>query len=231
MGPIVQITYPKSGSHLLGYALGLGTTPTWHKSSSCNYEEFRTENEYNGIIRGFENPRGLWTHVPYSPSTWEVIEDRYHAYIFLRRDPRDIVVSIAHYVDKFPKTNLNYRRLGSVPLNQLAWHRRVPEIIKIVAKELPLFTPWYRGEVFFQAKYEDLIDDRLAVLQKIEKYLQRRKITLGNLDEAVGASHRRHPLSYRRAKYGDWKLEFNNEHVDLARELLTPVMEDLDYAW
>lgn len=231
MGPIVQITYPKSGSHLLGFALGLGTTPTWHKSSTSNFEEFRTEKEYHGIIKAHESHRGLWSHIPYSPSTWRVLEDKYHGYIFLRRDPRDIVVSIAHYVDKFPKTNLNYRRLGSVPLSSLSWHRRVPEIIKIVANELPLFTPWYRSEVFFQAKYEDLIDDRLAVLEKINIYLQRRKITLVNLDKAVERSRKRHPLSYRRAKYGDWKLEFNNEHVDLAREFLTPVMEDLGYVW
>lgn len=231
MGSIIQITYPKSGSHLLGYALGLGTMPTWQKSSTGNYEQFRTEKEYNSIIKAFKNKNGLWTHFPYSLSTWEMLEDNYHGYIFLRRDPRDIVVSIAHYVDKFPKGNLNYRRLGSMPLNQLTWHRRVPEIIKIVADELPRFIPWSKHENFFQVKYEDLIDDRLAVLKKINKYLQRRNITLVNLDEAVGRSRRRHPLSYRRAKYGDWKLEFNSDHIAYAKEILTPVMEDLGYVW
>lgn len=227
---ILSITYPKSGSHLIGYALGLGTTPTWHRSSTNNFEEFRTEAEYLDIVKNFPHPKGLWTHLPYSKQALKVVMTKYKRICFTRRDPRDIVVSIGHYVDRFPRANLNYFREGK-QLHEWDWDSRMKFLIETISIEMPKFLGWAKHPEVFQARYEDLIDDRIAVLKKINEFLQKGGVEPLNIEQAADQSQRKHRLSYRRAKYGDWKYEFAPEVTVYARERLTPLMGELGYAW
>jgi hypothetical protein len=227
---ILSVTYPKSGSHLMGFALGLSSKPIWHRTSSRHYEEFRPENKYLDMLKSWQPPRGIWTHIPWTPRTKEFVRGIFRAVIFTRRDPRDIVVSIGKYVDRFPKANLNYIRDGK-HLSEWEWHHRVHFLIDSVTEEMSQFIGWTLMEDVFQAKYEDLIDDRAAVLKKINKFLQRRNIATVNLEEAVNRSYTRHPISYRRAKYGDWKFEFDPVNTEYAREKMTPLMRAMGYDW
>lgn len=227
---ILSVTYPKSGSHLLGFALGLNSKPIWHRSSTGHFESFRSEDNYLTELRNWENPRGIWTHIPWTPRTKEFVRGMFRAIIFTKRDPRDVVVSIGHYVDKFPRGNLNYIRNGK-HLNEWSWHHRLRFIIDSVVEEMSQFVGWTLMEDVFQVRYEDLIDNRTAVLKKINEFLQNRNVKPVNISEAVHRSYRRHPLSYRRAKYGDWKFEFDPVTTEYAREKMTPLIRAMGYDW
>ena len=226
---IISLTAPKSGSHMVGYALGLGTKPTWHVAATSHLREFRTEDEVIDILDAWDRRKGIWTHIPYSIKMSSYLKRRFQAIVFTRRDPRDIVVSLGHYMDKFPQNTLNWT-YGGMQLNKMGWHQRMFHIIEEYGAQLLKFAPWIH-QSGYQIKYEDCIDDRERVFDVLRANLIAGGLRPPSLDQMVQSSLVKHKISYRRAKYGDWKFELNDKHMDHAKVHLAEAMEAYGYGW
>ncbi len=227
---VISLTAPCSGSHMIGFGLGIGTRPTWQRASSGKPRQVRTEDEIIAMLNGWPPDKGIWTHIPHSKKMADYFRERFKAQVFTRRDPRDICVSLGHYVDRFPASTLNWAYDG-VRLSQMGWEDRMVHVIEEYSVQLLQFAPWVHEYKVWQVKYEDCIDDREKVFDVLRVNLIAEGLSPPSLDEMVEGSLKRHQLSYRRAKYGDWKYEFNPSLTDHARKHLTGAMEAYGYEW
>ena len=227
---IISLTAPKAGSHMMGFALGLPTKPVWHMTSSGRPQEYRTEEDMAEMLNAWPLHRGIWTHIPHSKKMAQFLRDKFEVTLFTRRDPRDIVVSIGHYADRFPASSLNWVYRG-VKLSEMSWHDRMFHIIEDYGEQLLMFAPWIHEWGVWNTRYEECIDDRESVFDVLRTALISNGLNPPTLEEMVASSQRKHPLSYRRAKYGDWQTDFDGKHVDFAKKHLKRAMEAFGYDW
>lgn len=226
--PVVSISAPKTGSHLLGFGLGVKSQPIYHLKSGGDKGQFRSADEQIAILDKWRH-RGIWAHIGYSPKMERYLKESFTATFFIRRDPRDVVVSMAHYLEKYPDASTDMAfPTSKTHMGLMKWDERLLWLITHMGLVLPHFTGWIRDGVY-QVKYEDMIDDRVGEFTKIQEYLESLGLEPPSGKEMAEMSEAKHKLSFRRGKYGDWQDEFTSRHVEWADKYLGHVIRDWGY--
>jgi len=151
---------------------------------------------------GFREPRfeDGWDHIPWSPSNES--EARKHQVIVLKRDPRDIVVSWAHYLNRYPDPYLDWGfsdKPINVRLQQIACEYRF----------LDRYTRWQMSG-FLVLKYESFFNDRVEAFERLSEF--------GDPEKMVERSLEKVRPHYWQAQPGIWRTELP-EHPDGLRDL------------
>lgn len=225
--PVCSFSAPKSGSHMIGFGLGLRTQPIYHKASGGAKGERRSIEQQIKELSGWRD-RGIFAHVPYSHAVGDYVLNNYRATFFVRRDPRDIVVSMAHYYNAHPSASTDMTIPGGGTMSEMEWEDRLMWLITYMGLSLPHYTGWIRPYVY-QVKYEDVIDNRLGEFTKMHNYLAGLGLKPMSAEKMVEASATPHRLSFRKAAYGDWKETFTSRHVEWANKYLGHVIRDWGY--
>jgi hypothetical protein len=158
----------------------------------------------------------------------EYLHNRYRAVLFIRRDPRDIVVSMAHYLEKYPQSSTDLVLPNGTSISQTKGHERLLWLISHMGLTLPQYTGWIRDDVC-QVRYEDMVEDREREFGKIQQYLEDAGLSPPPSEKMAEMSRHRHKLSFRRGKSGDWKDEFSAKHISWADKYLSHVISDWGY--
>jgi len=225
--PVCSISAPKTGSHMLGFGLGLTSQPTYHLKSGGTKGEFRSvEEQIHTLDR--RRQAGIWAHIGYSPTMEQYLQERFTATFFIRRDPRDVVVSLAHYHDKLPAASIDLTFPDNTSMSEMEWDERLLWLITYCGLALPHYTGWIRDGVY-QVKYEDVVDYREREFTKIQEYLEGLGLKPPPGEKMAEMSRDPHKLSFRRGKYGDWKETFTSRHVEWANKYLGHVIRDWGY--
>lgn len=181
--------------------------------------------------RFLEQASHVWTHSPWSPHLQEVYE-RCERRVYIVRDPRDIVVSMAKFEDTPYKRRLRptqensvsehiERRALTATLNWVrhvgfhALHRRSSDIHVVFFENLKTD---FKEEASDLATYlgVDMDADQLAGLAK--------RVSL----EAMREQDSGH---VRRGEIGQGRRQIPHEKLDGMREIAGPLMEVLGYEW
>ena len=224
---VCSISAPKTGSHMLGFGLGCMSRPVYHKTAGGQKGEFRSVKEQIEVLDR-SNKSGIWAHIGYSSRIHEYIKKRFTATLFIRRDPRDVVVSMAHYLDKYPEASTDLMLPNNTSLSRMQWDKRLLWLITHMGLTLPHYTGWIRDDVY-QVKYEDVVDHREREFTKIQEYLEGLGLKPPPGEKMAEMSRDPHKLSFRRGKHGDWKETFTNDHVEWANKYLGHVIADWGY--
>ena len=224
---VCSISAPKTGSHMMGFGMGLPTAPIYYLKSGGVKGEFRSSDEQIQVLDSWKR-EGIWAHISYSDKLQQYIQKRFTAAVFIRRDPRDVVVSMAHYLNKYP-TSTTDLRAPTFSISELEWDERLLWLITHMGLILPHYTGWIRDEVY-QVKYEDVVDDRVGEFTKLQVYLEGLGLHPPPGEKMAEMSRNPHKLSFRRGKHGDWRDEFSDQHVEWANKYLGHVIRDWGYA-
>lgn len=225
----VSISAPKTGSHLLGFGLGLPTLSVYYVKSVGSYGVIRTDDEQVDFLKEC-TPPAFWAHVTHSAQMESYLKENYKAVFFIARDPRDVVVSHSHYITKLETASVNYVLPDGSCLNHYNHSERMRFLLRILGQELRKYSGWFNGHTYI-VRYENMVHNRLGEFQKIHDFL----VSLGeephSASEMVQKSFKKHSISWRKGDTGDWKEEFSDTHLRLAKHHLTQVMEEWGYSW
>ena len=224
---VCSISAPKTGSHMLGFGLGIPSALVYYKRAGGEKGQFRSIKEQIEMLARL-NGRGIWAHIGYSNRMYEYLDKCYTATFFIRRDPRDVVVSMAHYLDKFPEASTDLMLPNNTSLSRMQWDKRLLWLITHMGLTLPHYTGWIRDDVY-QVKYEDVVDHREREFTKIQEYLEGLGLKPPPGEKMAEMSRDPHKLSFRRGKHGDWKETFTNDHIEWANKYLGHVITDWGY--
>ena len=115
----------------------------------------------------------------------------------LLRDPRDVIVSWFHYVDRRPKHAIN-RFFAKAPReDRMFW------MINMLVKTFESFMGWLDEDDIMVFRYEDLLYRPETVLKPLVPLLG------VSLDELVERSKIRKSRTFRKGVTGEWKHEFS----------------------
>lgn len=216
----VLISPPKAGTHLFGFLTNArrwivslrpepaGGPLTMFQSDSTILD--RMENLARGI-----NYKG---HIPYSPAIAEKIA-QFDSIILLLRDPRDMIVSLAHAIDRHGGEPLDYLAPGG-RLSSLAFTDRIDYLIENIRPVFERFDRWRQVDnvkIFYY--------DAFMILPQSTYY------RLANLGYGrylnIKARAKQKAYTYRRANPGGWLEDMTIEQAGRCRQLFG----DITQAW
>lgn len=237
-------TIPKSGTHLIAKVLRLITgrmgqwaKETWVISQSevdkyCSVNDFESEEKYYYLA-----------HAPYIANNGEIVRKNKLKVILLLRDPRDILISYAHYVKKDPEKLLYYERYKQ-KLKKWSLSETVSNFIKhypcggepikedlSLVEFYKLYLEWQNYDDLYVTTFEKLVGrsgggSKSIQMNEIKQIGQFLNISLSPekidkiAEELFGGTE-----TFREGSAGSWKKELTNEQKGALKAL--PGLNDL----
>jgi hypothetical protein len=251
--PALANSFPKSGTHLLFQIVdGLPNTTNYgaflaSMTSSFQFRE-RSPDNVSRFIRRCAPGEVVRGHLFFHPQNASDLADRNFVHFFIYRDPRDVVVSEAHYLREMNR----WHRLAP-------YFRRLPSIEEAIMLSISGFTPpipgveypsigerfaryagWLQRDDCLAIRFEDLASEsRPAAIRQMAEFYARHCAGGCDVEACVAAmtagiapqkSH-----TFRSGKKAGWQREFSAEHrqkfAAVAGDLLVELGYERDHAW
>ena len=250
---LLGISFPKSGTHLLDQILlGFSKVAPFSLRLHSFYAEYEGE---SGQKRAPEqaiawldslHPLDVASaHLFARPNVVACITSSAFVPYFIFRDPRDVVVSHVFYVTEMEAHHVHHDYYQSLPnfnarLNVSIVGRPDTNIeFSNIADRFAPYLGWLDHPSVLKIHFEDLINDRTAMLNRIlDHFLARvplqapRQLILESLESSINPS--RSP-TFRSGKTGEWRKHFTADHKkifkDVAGDLLVRLGYEKDNEW
>lgn len=250
--PVLVNSFPKSGTHLLYQIFWkfnhLYKFKTFIASHPSTYKSERKNKTTNLLIENILNGELVRGHIFYNEMSEKILINKNIIHIFIYRDPRDVVISEANYLNKMNKFHYLYKYFSKINnLNdRITFSIKGNDFIKTNGNYKNIYNRymdyinWIKSENCYCIKYEDLvgINKKKHLLNIIEYYLKNSKF-IYDKEELVkiveksidpNKSHTFHSGGTQK-----WKTFFNDENKklfkDYAGDLLIKLGYEKDYDW
>jgi len=250
---LLGISFPKSGTHLLDQILlGFSKVAPFSRRLHSFYAEYEAESGRKRApeqaIAWLDSLRPLdvaSAHLFARPNVVACITSSAFVPYFIFRDPRDVVVSHVFYVTEMEAHHVHHDYYQSLPnfnarLNVSIVGRPDTNIeFSNIADRFAPYLGWLDQPSVLKIHFEDLINDRTAMLNRIlDHFLARvplqapRQLILESLESSINPS--RSP-TFRSGKTGEWRKHFTADHKkifkDVAGDLLVRLGYEKDNEW
>jgi hypothetical protein len=251
--PTLVNSFPKAGTHLLMQLVeGLPERRNYgaflaSMTSSFQFRE-RSRGSVSNFIRSVVPGEIVRGHLFFDEASARELSERSVVHYFIYRDPRDIVVSEAHYLremNRWHRLAPYFRKLNSIEdaisLSINGLNPAVPGIeYPNVADRFARYGGWLGREDCFTIRFEDLRSEKQASIIEQMASLYGRRVN-GSIDvEACAQTMASHldpqkSHTFRSGKKAGWQREFTAEHRrqmdEVAGELLIQMGYEPDHAW
>jgi hypothetical protein len=250
---LLGISFPKSGTHLLDQILlGFNRVAPFSRRLHSFYAEYEGQSGHKRApaqaLTWLDSlrPRDVASaHLFARPDVVARITSSAYVSYFIFRDPRDVVVSHVFYVTEMEARHVHHNYYASLPdfdsrltISILGRPDAGVEFPNIAARFAP-YLGWLDQPSVLKIHFEDLINDRTAMLNRIlGHFLARvpfessRQLILESLESSINPS--RSP-TFRSGKTGEWKKHFTANHKkifkDVAGDLLVRLGYEKDNEW
>jgi sulfotransferase 6B1 len=245
--PVLANSFPKSGTHLLfQIADGLPNSTNFgvflaSMTSSFRFRERSPENA-SGVIRGFVPGEVVRGHLFFHPQNAADLHDKNAVHYFVYRDPRDVVVSEAHYLrgmNRWHRLAPYFSKLGSMDeAIMLSIKGFDPPVAGIeypnIAERFARYAGWLNRDDCLAIRFEDMASGgRPEAMRRMAEFYAAHCSAPVDVDGCVRAmassiapqkSH-----TFRSGKKAGWQQEFTSEHRRVFDELAGDLLIELAY--
>jgi hypothetical protein len=250
---LLGISFPKSGTHLLDQILlGFNRVAPFSRRLHSFYAEYEGESgrkhspeEASAWLDSLRPGDITSAHLFARQDVMQRVCSSAFIPYFIFRDPRDVVVSHVFYVTDMEARHVHHEYYQSLPdfnsrLNVSILGRPDTSIeFPNIADRFAPYLGWLDQPTVMKIHFEDLINDRVATLNRIiDHFLSRvplqapRELLLDSLESSINPS--RSP-TFRSGKTGEWKKHFTEAHKkifkDAAGDLLLKLGYEKDNGW
>ncbi len=244
---LLGISFPKSGTHLLDQILlGFSRVAPFSRRLHSFYAEYEGE---SGLKHTPEQALA-WldslspcdiasAHLFARPdSIVRVIAPEFIPY-FIFRDPRDVVVSHVFYVTDIETRHVHHGYYASLPDFDARLKVSIlggPDLeieFPDIAERFAPYMGWLDHPEVMKIHFEDLVNDRLAMLNRIvDHFLARvplkasRELILDSLESSINPGK---SPTFRSGKTGEWKKLFTPEHKEIFKNVAGDLLVKLGY--
>ncbi len=244
---LLGISFPKSGTHLLDQILlGFSKVAPFSLRLHSFYAEYEGE---SGRKRAPQQALD-WldslhpcdvasAHLFARPeAVHRLIKPAFVPY-FIFRDPRDVVVSHVFYVTDMEARHVHhdyYQLLSDFDSRLKVSILGRPELdieFPNIADRFSPYLDWLNHSEIMKIHFEDLINDRLATLNRIiDHFLARLPLTIPRntiLDSLEASINPTKSPTFRSGKTGEWKKYFTDEHKKIFKDVAGDLLMKLRY--
>jgi hypothetical protein len=245
--PVLANSFPKSGTHLLFQIVeGLPNSINYgaflaSMTSSFRFRE-RSPDNATRFIKQFVPGEIIRGHLFFHPQNAADLADKNVVHYFAYRDPRDIVVSEAHYLremNRWHRLAPRFRGLPSIGeaimLSITGFDPPIPGIeYPNIAARFARYSGWLKRDDCLAIRFEDLASEcRPAVIRRMAEFYAARCRSELDIEACAAtmtasiAPHKSH--TFRRGKKAGWQAEFTENHRRVFDDLAGDLLIDLGY--
>jgi sulfotransferase 6B1 len=251
--PVIVNSFPKSGTHLLMQLVeGLPNRSNYgaflaSMTSSFQFRE-RTPENVTRFIRGIVPGEIVRAHLFFDERYADELAKKSAVHYYIYRDPRDVVVSEAHYLremNRWHRLAPYFRKLDSIEQAiSLSINGLQPPVSGIdypnIGARFARYQPWLHRDDCLCIRFEDLrSDEQPAIVKKMAEFYASRAaagLDVTSCAQAMAARvapHKSH--TFRSGKKAGWQKEFTPEHrrrfSEVAGDLLVQLGYEPNHDW
>ncbi len=217
---------PKSGTHLLSKCVTLLTGMKAQREVSVE----GLVPDKSTIPQTIKNVFYV-THAFYNEKNLEIIKKNNYHVLFIYRDPRDVAVSMAHWMRKKPLDSI-----ALIPNLELINDDEL--LTKCINYTRQLFAQWHlwkQNKAAHLIRFEDLVGTKgggshraqLRAIKGIARHLKLRanKKKIKAIAQILFGG----TPTFRKGQIGVWRTTFNSAHIKLAHELMGKLIINMGY--
>jgi len=167
-------------------------------------------------------------HLLFSENIFDMIMCNFKAVVFLYRDPADICVSMAHYMDVVPSFWFNQRVSADLYVQDLSLEERILFYVDNYGRLFGYFTGWKDAPVL-QVRYESLMRNTVQEMSVLRDYMCRFGVDVDSVMRMVALCTKKNVLAWRSGKIGEHKKWFDPDDHRLSLSGFTDAREKLGY--
>jgi hypothetical protein len=245
--PVLADSFPKSGTHLVNQIVdGLPGCINYgaflaSMTSSFRFRE-RPAEDVCRYIRGIVPGEIVRAHLFYEPQFAAELERKNVVHFFVYRDPRDIVVSEAHYLREMNRWHRLHRPFAALASMEEAISQSItgfdPPIPGIdypnIAERFARYAGWLACSDCLTIRFEELVSDQQpAVIRRMAEFYSQRCAVPIDVETCAAqmascvAPHKSH--TFRSGKKAGWAREFTSEHRQLFDQVAGDLLIKLGY--
>jgi hypothetical protein len=237
--PFFFNSIPKSGTHLVKQLL-LGIPDIQNDELKGLYGELSYNKDAVEWLINLKDNEFLNGHIFYSHEWEELLERCSLKQIFMIRDPRDVVVSMAYFIPKLPEhdlyelftaTGMTHKKRLLMLIRGINTHSH-PDI----GEWFTHFMGWLNHPSVLTLSYEELMLSRASCLsstKKIARFVTEDQLSPDDLEHlALKMIENLHPQkspTFRKGKIGGWKDEFTEEMKETFKSAAGDLLISLGY--
>jgi sulfotransferase 6B1 len=262
--PVLVVSMPKAGTNLMIKLLGLfpGLQFTNFQIGRPDLQKYLDESSHNPgaggdwglrfpehspIVRNVLAMIGpgqfSTTHLAPNPHFVDLVRDARLKLMLMIRDPRDVIVSHAHYVlskDQHPLhvyyRNLDWEQRLRISITGCSAAQSGTRALKPMAARFKAFLSWMDFADVLCVRFEQLVgaagggsdDEQQITVKKVAEHVG---ITLTPVQlERIRKDLFGNSPTFRRGVIGGWKTELNTEHKRLINESMGALLVKTGYA-
>jgi hypothetical protein len=245
--PVLANSFPKSGTHLVFQivdALPNATNYGAFLASMTSSFQFRERSPENAsrFIRGIVPGEIVRGHLFFHPQNAEDLAGKNIVHYFTYRDPRDVVISEAHYLremNRWHRLAPYFRKLPSIDdaimLSITGFDPPIPGLeYPNIAARFARYEDWLNRDDCLAVRFEDLASEsRLAAIRRMAEFYAQRCRGQVDIDACVTAMaagiapHKSH--TFRSGKKAGWRHEFTPAHYKVFQQLAGDLLIRLGY--
>lgn len=245
--PIVIISIPKSGTHLIAKCVRMLLGDTSDQSQELqgaynfwnrlNQNTSPTPQQFAAALQRTKQSGETvsYLHLPYNPEFARMLTVHNYKCIYIYRDPRDQLISRTFWVvdrpDKRPE--LAHKKFDELLLdfidnNPAYEHPGINDRYR-------LFLPWSQADCVYAARFEDLIGvqgggSRQIQLREVKNIAMHIGLELSDQQvEHVADNVFGNSLTFREGVTQKWKKYFKPEHKELFKKCAGDLLIELGY--
>jgi sulfotransferase 6B1 len=222
--------------HATNYGLFLASM-----TSSFRFRERSPQNSAR-VIRGFAPGEIVRGHLFFDAEVARELRGKNVVHYFAYRDPRDVVVSEAHYLremNRWHRLSPHFRKLPSmsdaIMLSITGFDPPIPGLeYPNIAERFARYADWLQRDDCLPIRFEDLAsENRHTVIRQMADFYAAHCNRSIDVDACVRAMtdsiapHKSH--TFRSGKKAGWQREFAAEHRRVFEELAGDLLIELGY--
>lgn len=239
---IFCVSIPKSGTHLIQRLLLMHPPIYRNFMRVLNNTTCKNIYDFKGFLKNVKNGQLVLSHTNFKREYYEYLCDNGFTVLFMIRDPRDILISEAHFVDA--RNDYPWRDL----LLELSINERIEMLIKgsnlfwDIGKRLDDHSGWLKSEKVLTIRFEDLVgtdgggnaDAQKKAIKGVFNHIGT-KHTEFNTEKIVDGLFSKKTLTFRKGKINQWKdvytTELKNTFKSVAGSQLIDYGYENDFDW
>jgi len=233
---VIYTSIPKAGTNLLfnllneipyyRFVIRRGIRP-WLFKSQASYLKIFYHLKKGAILKG---------HIPFNSNFNKFISKKNnYQVILLVRDPRDVIVSIYHYIESMDKSHKSHQFFSNISskderINAILFGHS--DYFEPLTKIYNQYLMWEDLDNCYTIKYEDLIDIKNEKLNPKIIFKRLKEILQINISDSSLINYLKdesNSNTKRTGKYGEWKNFFNAKQKKYINEELSGVLIRLGY--
>ncbi|WP_166507154.1 sulfotransferase domain-containing protein [Frigidibacter mobilis] len=232
--PIIVNSLPKSGTHLLMqiaqelpdrryFGSFIAQTPSMTL-------RMRSQGEIDRKIAAIVPGEVLGTHLYYTPETEAALRKINAIHLFIWRDPRDVLLSEAHYLAKMNRWHAMHKAFAALPDAETQVRFAITGNggnYPGAEERIGSYMGWLTSDSCLSLRYEELVDPQTQLGQcqrilDVYKATARAPGSLPSAEMLVDAINPARSHTFNRGGIGRWRKEMSPANLALCEERLGP---------